>query len=405
MANICLYFQVHQPRRLRRFQAFDIGQDVDYFADYEDGSSVNNPEVLKKLTRKSYAPANSLMLELLQNYPEMRVTYSFSGSVLEQLEENVPEVLAAFQAIVRTGQVDILGETYYHSLAGAFHVAEFREQVHLHQEKIRSLFGIEPVIFCNTQLEFNTEIAQTVTDMGFKAMLIEGNQDLLGNNSANHLYRLAEPVSIPLLIKNSQLSDDIAVRFSNSDWDNFPLTADKFTSWLDLMQDEAEVVNLVIDYDTFGHRHSKESGIFEFMHSLPASLLSRPANKLNSPSVIVEHLPVHELAHANQPGGWHERQGKLTDWLDNDMQKDSAAKIYALRDRVLATGKQDLIETWRHLQTADHLGFMSTQAKKSDHSQTFNPYESPYTAFLSYMNILQDFELQLSEAELAANAN
>ncbi len=397
MASICLYFQVHQPRRLRKFQAFDIGQEVDYFADYSDGANVSNPEILNKLARKCYLPANQLILELLQEHPELKITYSITGVVLRQLQEQLPHVLDSFKRLAATGQVEFLAETYYHSLSSIFSEEEFVDQIDHHVDTIKTLFGQKPTVFRNTELIYNNAIAKIAQDFGFTGVLAEGADQVLGWRSPNYVY--AAPSGIPLLLKNYRLSDDIALRFSQQDWEHFPLTANKFADWLSESGKDSDVINLFMDYATFGEHHSEENGIFDFLADLPKAVLKDKEAEFVTTSEAIERYQPKATLDVPYHISWTDEQRDLSAWLENDMQKHAVERVYSLRERVLSSGDEELIDTWRHLQSSDHFYHMCTKWAGDSNHAYFSPFESPYTAFLSYMNVLQDFELKLQQVE------
>lgn len=396
MPAICLYFQVHQPRRLRKFQAFDIGQGVDYFADYTDGINTSNPDILAKVANKCYKPANQTFLKLLKEHPELKITYSITGVFLRQLQEHMPQLLESFQELAQTGQVEFLAETYYHSLSSVYSEEEFVDQIDQHLDTIEELFGQRPTVLRNTELIYNNEVGRVAKDMGFQAILAEGADKVLGWRSANYAYQA--PSGIPILMKNYRLSDDIAFRFSHEGWEHHPLSANKFANWLE--QASGDVVNLFLDYETFGEHQWADKGIFEFLDNLPEAVLQNTQNRFVTPSEAATQFKVKETLDVPQFTSWADQERDLSAWLENDMQKEAANKIYAMRDRVLATNDEEIIDIWRHLQTSDHFYYMCTKwAADGDVHAYFSPYESPYTAFLSYMNILQDFDLKLQEFE------
>ncbi|MEK7180445.1 MAG: glycoside hydrolase family 57 protein [Patescibacteria group bacterium] len=389
MLNICFYFQVHQPHRVKRYRIFNVGHDHDYFND--DGQSdLNNKKVLRKVSEKSYLPTNALLLHLLQKHPEFKVSFSFSGVVLEQFEKNAPDVLESFKKLVRTGRVEILSETYYHSLAFLHSPKEFRRQIEMHRKKIEELFGQTPKVFRNTELIYRNDIGKEISNLGYKGMLAEGADHILGWRSPNFLYK-AKDVPLVLLLKNYKLSDDIAFRFGSRSWKEYPLTAPKFSQWLTSHHGSGEIVNLFMDYETFGEHQWEDTGIFEFMRHLPGELLKHPDNRFVTPSEAVRTLtPVSEIDMPNYVS-WADIERDLSAWRSNPIQHDALRSIYALEDKVLETGNTRLIEDWRKLQTSDHFYYMCTKwFSDGDVHAYFNPYESPYEAFMSYMNVLQD---------------
>src|SRR5664279_456681 len=270
MKTICFYFQVHQPFRLKRYRFFDIGNDPYYYDDY------TNESILRKIADRCYLPANKVILNLIKEYgTRFKVSYSISGSALDQFELYAPEVIESFQKLAKTGCVEFLGETYSHSLVSLSNPAEFESQVKLHSEKIQKLFGQTPKVFRNTELIYSDEIGAEVAKMGFKAMVTEGAKHVLGWKSPNYLYCNALNPRLKILLRNFKLSDDIAFRFSNKSWSEYPLTAEKYVNWLNQLDSKEDTVNIFMDYETFGEHQAKESGIFEFLKALPKVIFSR----------------------------------------------------------------------------------------------------------------------------------
>ncbi len=400
MATVCFYFQVHQPFRLKRYQVFDIGHDHDYFNDYVN-DRLSNEKILQKVARKCYLPANAVMLELLEKHPEFKISYSLSGVFLDQIEKYSPETLASFQKLVKTGRVEILDETYYHSLSFLYSKDEFRKQVLMHREKVKKLFGVEPTTFRNTELIYNNELANYIEGMGYKAIVAEGADHILGWRSPNFLYRPKGTKQIKLLLKNYKLSDDIAFRFSSKEWSEHPLTAPKFADWVSQVNGNGNVVNLFMDYETFGEHQWEDTGIFNFLRYMPGEILKNPDNNFMTPSeVAMNYLPVAELDVHNFMS-WADVERDLSAWLSNSMQWEAAHKLYELEQKVLATMDKALIEDWRKLQTSDHFYYMCTKwFNDGDVHKYFNPYDSPYDAFISFMNVLNDLKLRLQTPAL-----
>ena len=397
MPSVCFYFQVHQPLRVKRYRIFDIGKDGAYFND-ESETDLNNRRILEKVARKCYLPATRAIIELLKRYKEFKVSFSFSGLVLEQLQQWAPETLEAFQEAVRTGRVEVLGETYYHSLAFLHSEEEFRRQVELHGKKIKEVFGVTPRIFRNTELIYSNQLAKIVERMGFKGMLAEGADKILEWRSPNFLYRAQGAPHIRLLLKNYRLSDDIAFRFSERSWSEFPLTASKFAQWLSAHNGNGEVINLFMDYETFGEHQWEETGIFEFLRALPSEILKYPDMDFVTPSeAIRRYAPVATLD-VPQYVSWADVERDLSAWLSNSMQHEAMQTLYAFEERVVGAGDMHLLENWRRLQTSDHFYYMCTKwFADGDVHKYFNPYESPYDAFIAYMNALKDFELRIAQ--------
>lgn len=398
MASVCFYFQVHQPFRLKRYRIFDIGNDREYFND-DSHTSLNNKKILEKVAGKCYLPANAVMLELLQKHPEFKISFSFSGVFLEQLEMYSPETLLSFQKLVDTGRAEVLSETYYHSLSFLYSKDEFRSQVELHKKKIKKLFGVTPKVFRNTELIYNNELAGVVEGMGYKAILAEGADHVLGWRSPNFLYRPAGTKKIKLLLKNYKLSDDIAFRFSSKEWNEHPLTAPKFASWVNQVNGNGNVVNLFMDYETFGEHQWEDTGIFNFLRHMPGEILKHPDNNFMTPSEAAETYPAVSELDVHNFMSWADVERDLSAWLSNSMQWEAAHKLYELEPKVLAINNPKLTDDWRRLQTSDHLYYMCTKwFNDGDVHKYFNPYESPYEAFIAFMNVLNDMKLRIGEA-------
>ncbi|MBW2972583.1 glycoside hydrolase family 57 protein [Candidatus Woesearchaeota archaeon] len=394
MVSVCFYFQVHQPFRMRRYPIFDIGKKSNYFDDEK------NIEVLRKVARKCYLPANSVMLELLNRHPEFRIAYSLSGVFIEQCEKWAPEVLESFKKLVATGRVEILAETYYHSLSYLFSKEEFREQVMLHKKKVKEVFGVEPRIFRNTELIYNNEIANYVESMGFKGIIAEGWDAVLGWRNANFVYRPKTTKNMRLLMKNYKLSDDIAFRFSNRGWEEWPLTTDKFCQWLNSYNGNGECINLFMDYETFGEHQWEDTGIFEFMRHLPGEVLRHPDNNFKTPSELIDTFEVKDEIDCHHMISWADIERDLSAWLGNRIQQSSVNRLYSLEKDVKELGDKDILDAWRKLQTSDHFYYMCTKwFNDGDVHKYFNPYDSPYDSFINFMNVINDLVLRIKTAQ------
>ncbi len=395
MASICFYFQVHQPYRIKKYRIFDVGYDHEYFNDHSD-RSINNEKILHKVAGKCYLPTNKLMLELLEQHPEFKIAYSFSGVFLDQLEQFSPETLVSFQKLVKTGRVEILSETYYHSLSFLYSKDEFVRQVELHRAKIKKLFGVTPTTFRNTELIYNNELAQYVEGMGFKTIIAEGADHLLGWRSPNFIYKSPGTRKIKTLLKNYKLSDDIAFRFSSRAWEEWPLTSEKFSHWVNAVNGNGNLVNLFMDYETFGEHQWEDTGIFDFMHALPGEILKHPDNEFLTPSEASAKYPVVGEFDAHNFVSWADVERDLSAWLSNNMQHEAINNIYALEADVFATGDAQIIEDWRKLQTSDHFYYMCTKwFADGDVHKYFNPYDTPYEAFIAYNNVLHDLRMRV----------
>lgn len=389
--TICFYFQVHQPDRLRLYRFFDIGKESYYYDDFA------NRTILRRVADRCYIPANNLMLELIKKYKgKFKIAYSISSAALDQFERYAPDVIDSFKDLSATGSVEFLGETYSHSLASLISQDEFKDQVKLHSKKIKELFGKSPKIFRNTELIYSDKIGAAVQELGFKGMLTEGAKHILGWKSPNYIYNNPIKPELKLLLKNFSLSDDIAFRFSDQKWENWPLTAAKYADWLIKVLEKDEIVNLFMDYETFGEHQPQSSGIFEFLKHLPEEIIRRNSVEFCTPSeVCKKHSAVATL---NVPFAisWADEERDTSAWLGNELQNEAFSKLYSIEKDVKKTGNKDLISDFRKLQESDHFYYMCTKffSDGAVHKY-FNPYSTPYEAFINYMNILSDFILRV----------
>jgi len=391
MKAICLYFQVHQPFRFKRYRFFDIGNDHYYYDDY------TNESILLKIAEKCYLPANELLLNLINRYPGIfKVAFSLSGLAMDQFELYAPEVLESFKRLAATGNVEFLGETYAHSLVSLKNKEDFIEQIHLHGKKIEKYFGQKPTVFRNTELIYSDEIGATVADLGFKGMLMEGAKHILGWKSPNYLYCNSINPKLKLLPRNFKLSDDIAFRFSNKGWSEYPLTAEKFVDWINKIDERENTINLFMDYETFGEHQWAETGIFNFLEAFPAKIFENSNYEFHTPSEIINSFQPVGTLNSVYPISWADEERDVTAWLGNDLQQESFHKLYGLAEKIKKTNDPKLLKDWSYLQTSDHFYYMCTKffSDGAVHSY-FNPYDSPYDAFINYMNILSDFSLRL----------
>lgn len=397
MPSVCFYFQVHQPTRIKRYRVFDIGRDHKYF-NHEGEGNLNNRAILNKVSAKSYLPTNKVLLKLLKDHPEFKISFSFSGVVLEQMLKQNSQVLQSFIDLVKTGRAEVLSETYHHSLSSVFSPAEFKRQIDLHKKLIKKIFGVTPKIFRNTELIYSDSVAHLAEELGFEGILAEGADHVLGWRSPNYVYSAATKKALPILMKNYKLSDDIAFRFSTRDWPEYPLTADKYAVWIGGHHDRADIINLFMDYETFGEHQWEETGILEFLSHLPRQLLKNPGIDFVTPSEAIERFkPVAQMSIPYYVS-WADVERDLSAWMENSMQKEALAKLYELEEQILQSGDQELIDDWRKLQTSDHFYYMCTKwFADGDVHKYFNPYQSPYDAFISYMNVLADLKLRLQK--------
>lgn len=395
MPRACFYFQVHQPYRVKPYSIFDIGEDRGYFGD-RSTSNLNNGRIMRKVAEKCYLPANAAMLALLERHPEFRVSYSISGIALDQFAAFAPDVLESFRRLFATGRVELLAETSHHSLSALYSKQEFRDQVTNHVRRLNELFGITPKVFRNTELIYNNEIARDVEEMGFSGILAEGADHVLDWRSPGFVYRPKGCAKTALLLKHYRLSDDIAFRFSNRDWPEWPLTAPKFARWVDAVNGNGQLINLFMDYETFGEHQWAETGIFSFLDALPAEILRHPDNGFVTPSEAIAMFPPVAELDVHLPVSWADIERDLSAWRSNAMQESALRAAYALEAEVKRSGDAALLEDWRKLTTSDHFYYMCTKwFSDGDVHKYFNPYESPHDAFVSYMNVIHDMKLRL----------
>ncbi|UCD48874.1 MAG: glycoside hydrolase family 57 protein [Phycisphaerales bacterium] len=393
MASVCFYFQVHQPYRLGHYTVFD-----DHAAYFDEQK---NATICRKVAEKCYLPANRLMLDLVREHGGgFKVAYSMTGVLLEQLQRYCPEVLGTFQELAQTGCVEFLAETYYHSLSFLHSHSEFLEQVDRHVETVETLFGQTPRVFRNTELIYCNALAEVIEGTGrFDGIITEGVDHLLGYRSPNFVYQPPRCRRVKLLLKNYRLSDDIAFRFSNRYWSEWPLRADRFGHWISQINGNGYVANLFMDYETFGEHQWHDTGIFEFLRHLPAEVLKHPDNDFKMPSeVLRSYAPVgiFDVPHAVS---WADRERDLSAWLGNPMQASAADNVYGLEDEIKACGDSHLLEDWRRLQTSDHFYYMCTKYfQDGDVHKYFSPYDSPYEAYINYVNVLDHVRRRCSQA-------
>ncbi len=388
--GIVLYLHVHQPWRVRNYDIFDVASKHNYFSESASPDQ-DNELIFHKVADKSYKPMNHLLEKLLNDHPDFKVSLSITGTFIEQAEQFDPDILDSFRRLVDTGRVEILSETYHHSLAFFYDRNEFEAQVERHRQKIREVFGVETRVFRNTELAYNNELAKWADDHGFNGIIAEGWDDVLGWRSPNYVYRPVNTGNIKLLMKNYRLSDDIAFRFSDRGWADWPLTADKYHRWASTALEDAPLLNLFMDYETFGEHQWAEDGIFEFFEQFVRHWVSRPDQKFYTISEAIEaNEPQGEIS-VTQTVTWADSERDLSAWLGNNLQHEAMKYIYDMTERVLRTGDGQLIDDWRKLQTADHVYYMSTKhADDGSIHSYFSPYNSPYEAFLNYMNAIRD---------------
>lgn len=392
MQTISLYFQVHQPFRFRNYRFFEIGNDHYYYDDYK------NESIMLKVAEKCYLPANEIMLDLVRKYNgKFKLSFSISGIALDQFELYAPEVLESFKALAETGHVEFLSETYSHSLAALKSKEEFQRQVENHKKRIKALFNVEPKVFRNTELIYSDEIGAMVHEMGYNGMLTEGAKHVLGWKSPNYVYTNAINPKLKVLLKNFKLSDDIAFRFSNTSWPDYPLTAEKFVKWLNELDNKEEVINLFMDYETFGEHQWAETGIFDFLKALPETVFSNSNIGFSTPSEIFENFQPVGAINVPNPISWADEERDLTAWLGNPLQEQAFNKLYSFLEKVRKIDDPIINKDYDYMQVSDHFYYMATKfLSDGDVHSYFNPYDSPYEAFINYMNVLSDFEIRIN---------
>ena len=386
--SICIYFQIHHPERLRKYQFFDIGKKHNYFDNYANRSE------LEDLAENCYLPANALLLDLIKKHEgKFKVAFSISGSAIDQLEMHTPEVIRSFQELAQTGQVEFLAETYSHSLASLSEdTDEFELQVKRHSAAIKELFGKKPVTFRNTSLIYSDKIGKRVADLGFKTMLTDGAKHVLGWKSPNFVYKNALDENLNLLLKNSKLSDDIAIRFSDKNWSEYPLTSEKYVDWVSHSLQDTEVLNLFMNYEVIGHYNRAESGIFDFLRYFIQQIAENPDYQFLLPKEVTKKHTAKDILPVPYPISWTDEERDITSWLGNELQKEAFTELFKIQPLVKKKKNAELNEDYSRLQASEHFYFMRTKLfSGADYHKYILPYESPYEAFINYMNVLSDF--------------
>ncbi len=396
MPEINFYFQVHQPYRLRKYRIFDVGKTHNYF-DGEIEDNWDNQKIFQKVANKCYLPTNKILLDLIKEYPEFKFTFSFSGVFLEQAIKYSQETLDSFKELIKTGNVEILSETYYHSLAFLYSPKEFFKQIKKHYKLIKKLFNYSPRVFRNTELIYNNELAKNIEKIGFKGILTEGVDKYLKWRNPNFLYKPINTENLVLFLKNYRLSDDIAFRFSNQNWDHYPLTTNKFSNWINQIKGNGEIINLFMDYETFGEHQWEDSGIFDFIKHLPKAMLDKGIG-FTTPILAIKKLDIKDSIDIPETISWADSERDLSAWKSNSIQNEAFEQVYELENYVLKSKDRKIIDDWRKLQTSDHFYYMCTKYfQDGDVHKYFSPYSSPYTAFINFMNVIQDLKLRLQQ--------
>ena len=387
MKTICFYFQIHQPFRLKRYRFFDIGNDHYYYDDFQ------NEEIIRRIAERCYVPANKLMLEMIKSSGgKFKIAFSISGTALEQMEIYTPEVIDGLKELAATGNVEFLSETYAHSLASLGDPEEFKAQVKKHKDKIYTMFGVKPKVFRNTELIYSDDISAEVYNLGFKYMLTEGAKHILGWKSPNYVYTSGEQPQLKVLLKNDRFSEDISIRFNNYSWSEYPLTADKYMSWIAATPDAEQIINLFMNYDVLGSLHPAESGIFDFFKALPRFAAEKKIS-FSLPSEVFSLLKPIDSISVPYPMSWVGEEKDCSPWLGNVLQQEAFRKINAIGERVRLGDDRRIKQDWDYLQSSDHFYYMST---KKMGGEGFTPYDNPYDAFNNYMNVLSDFIVRVN---------
>ncbi|GBU07789.1 alpha-amylase [Bacteroidales bacterium] len=383
MKTICLFFQVHQPFRLKRYRFFDIGSDHYYYDDFA------NEDKIRRIAEQSILHANAILLDMINEHKgKFKVAFSISGVALEQLEIYVPEAIDGFKELAKTGCVEFLAETYAHSLSSIYDIEEFKNQVQAHSAKIELLFSQKPTVFKNTELIYSEEIGDMVYDMGYKGMLAEGAKNILGWKSPNYLYSSSSKPKLKLLLRNSKFSDDITFRFSNYNWSEYPLVADKFINWIDQLPEYEQLINLFMNYETWGSIQPTETGIFEFLKAIPRFASSKKIGFSTPSEIINKFRPVGSI-NVPYPSSWAGEEKDLSAWQGNILQNEAISKLYSVGERVRLCNDRRLRQDWVYLQISDHFHYMSTKIFPGP--SVYSPYDNAYDAFSNYMNVLSDF--------------
>lgn len=390
MTSVCLYFKVHQPYKLKRYGSQDVGVVHCYTDEQATRASID------MAADQCYLPANDIIYQsILANQNSFRVSFSISGITLELLQRYRPDVISSFRRLVATGCVEILGETYYHSLAFLHSADEFNRQVSKHADTIRELFGKRPAVFRNTELIYNDSLAAQVAPMGFTGVLCEGTESVLKGRSPNHVYTAAADTPVSLLLRNARLSDDIAFRFGDTNWSEHPLTAGKFSEWLHSHPQNTEVINLFMDYETFGVHKKRDSGIFDFLEALPGEVLRDAGFLFSLPSAVIQFSTPADTYQVTKTISWEDKGDDSCVWSENMVQNNMLKKIYSLEKMVKGSSCEKSLAKWGRLQSADHFYYMTTKNAKYR-----NPFSSVGEASASYTNILADFEISLIRKNL-----
>ena len=392
MKAICFYFQIHQPFRLKRYRFFDIGNDHYYYDDFA------NDDIITNIAERSYIPAAETLLRMIEETKgKFRCAISITGVALEQCEQYVPQFVDLLKKLADTGSVEFLSETYAHSLSSLADPEEFASQVKAHDDKLFQLFGVKPKVLRNTELIYFDDIAPQILAMGYKGVITEGAKHILGWKSPNYVYSAASAPKLKILLKNDKLSDDITFRFSDHEWSEYPLTADRYMDWIASTPEEEQVINLFMNLETFGQMQGRETGIFQFLEALPRFAAERGISFI-TPSDVVAKIKATAPLSVPYPMSWADEARDTSAWLGNRLQKEAFDKLYSVAERVRLCDDRRLKQDWLYLQASDHFFYMSTKHRNDGQVHSlFSPYETPFQAFTNYMNVLSDFIVRVEE--------
>ena len=399
MKSVVLYLHMHQPYRVKNYSIFAVDHDHDYWTSTDWYAGTNNERVFKKVAEKSYRPMLKELEHCLEMYPKFKFSLSITGTLLEQAEEWAPEIIESLQRLAKTGRVEFVAETFYHSLSFFYDRDEFTDQVRKHQDTIRRLFGVETQVFRNTELAYNDDLAKWADGFGFKGILAEGWDKILRNRTPNTIYRAEGCDNLKLICKNYRLSDDVAFRFSDKTWLEWPLTTEKYTRWINTAFETGPIVNLFMDFETFGENVWKDTGIFEFFEGFVKRWNETEDGDFMTVSQACDSVEPKDTISMPWTVTWADTERDLSAWLGNSMQHEAMNGIYELRSEVLATNNEDIIEGWRRLTTSDHAYYMCTKSFDDGGVHAyFSPYDSPFDAFLYYMNAVRDMRGRIDKA-------
>jgi alpha-amylase len=400
MKSVCFYFQIHQPFRLKKYRFFEIGNDHYYYDDFA------NDEIVTRIGEQSYLPTVKTLVWMAEEYGDkFKCAISISGTAIEQLQQYVPEVIDELKKLAAMGCVEFLSGTYSHSLSSIENVEDFSRQVKAHDTLINRLFGQKPKVIQNTELIYDDDIAMQIASMGFKGALTVGAKHILGWKSPNYVYSASTAPKLKLLLTNDKMSTDISRNFSNTSWSEYPLTADKYMDWIASLPEEEQILNVYMSMDTFGVFQPAETGIFDFLKALPRFAEEKGVKFLTPSEIVKKFAPVAEMS-VPYTISWVDEARDLSAWRGNDLQVEALRKLYDLSERVSLCTDKRIKQDWQYLQSSDHFYYMSTKnLADGDSHASFSPYDSPYSAFINYMNVLSDFKVRVEEQYPASIEN